>query len=216
MAPTPQELRCFHRPVGSFQGSPGTSGPPRARSHSAYAETRSSSLPPDDSEYSPAAPETIQSSSTKISRDTALVPAAKPQGHKSLPRQTPRHPCIAACVDKAAQAAPAQSLHAESASRVQPQTPPASQTSPAPPSGTGAAVSSREHPCHTIPPQTGSKVYKHKTKLATEPHPASHRETGSSPEPQLSESASDRSPDTRRPHKLPCRHNETGLRQTDR
>src|SRR5260370_4977483 len=53
------------------------------RCRSMCAEIHSCSCPRDDSEYSPAVPEKLRSSSTKKSRGKDSVPPARPQSHKS-------------------------------------------------------------------------------------------------------------------------------------
>src|ERR1035438_4442454 len=94
-AATPRECARCRRLADNSPRSQPTCAPPPERCRSKCAETPSCSCPRDDSEYSPAAPESFQNSSTKKFRGTDSVLAARLQGHKSWPRRIRYRQCTA-------------------------------------------------------------------------------------------------------------------------
>src|SRR5580658_9487964 len=93
-ATPPEPARCRRLADSSPRSQP-TCAPPPKRCRSTYAKIPSCSSLPDGSEYSPAVPENFRSSSTKKSRGTDSVPAARLQCHTSSPPKIRYQPCTA-------------------------------------------------------------------------------------------------------------------------
>src|ERR1019366_8190583 len=111
---------------------------PLTRCRSTCAGIQSCSLPPDDSKYSPAAPENFRSSSTKKSRETNSAPATRLQCHKFWRWKIPYRRCRASPRGSAGQVSATPSRRWWSVFPVPRTKSRDARTSPVPPFETGA------------------------------------------------------------------------------